>query len=144
MKRVYPMFIKQDGDDFLVYVPDLQIYTEGSSFFDAINMARDAIGIKGIIIEDGGNDLPEASDEATALAMAKEDADEDFDFSTGTLTYVDVDFLEYRKKHDKRSVRKNVSIPYWMSVEAEKENINCSRVLQNALEKILSAGSQQA
>ena len=39
---------------FLVYVPDMNIYTEGTSFVDAIEMARDAIGLKGIDIEDDG------------------------------------------------------------------------------------------
>lgn len=36
MKAAYPTFIKQDGTDFLVYIPDWELYTEGSSFADAI------------------------------------------------------------------------------------------------------------
>ena len=44
MKRAFPTFITQAGKDFLVYVPDLDLYTEGNSLTDAIEMARDAIG----------------------------------------------------------------------------------------------------
>ena len=52
MKRVYPTFIIEDGQAFLVYVPDMGIYTEGKSMAEAIKMARDAIGLKGIDLED--------------------------------------------------------------------------------------------
>lgn len=31
------------------------------------------------------------------------------------LTLVDVDFDEYRRKHEMRTVRKNVSIPSWLN-----------------------------
>jgi post-segregation antitoxin (ccd killing protein) len=34
---------------------------------------------------------------------------------------------------NKRAVRKNVSLPAWLSEEADRENINVSRVLQEAL-----------
>ena len=48
MKRAYPTFIAPSGSDYLVYVPDMDIYTEGKSLTDAIEMARDAIGLKKI------------------------------------------------------------------------------------------------
>lgn len=133
MKGVYPVFIAQSGNDYLVYVPDFDIYTEGISLGDAMEMARDAIGLKGIDFEDDGKELPVASDYAGALEKAKTDADADFDYSAGMLTMIDVDFLEYRKKHDNRMVKKNCTIPYYLNVEAEKAGINFSRLLQEAL-----------
>lgn len=133
MKGAYPTFIKQYGKDFLVYVPDWEIYTEGSSFVDAIEMARDAIGLSGIVKEDDRREFPMASTYDEAVIKAKNDADEDMDFSDGTLTLVDVDFVEYRRKNEKRSVKKNCTIPYWLSVEAEKADINFSKILQEAL-----------
>lgn len=48
-------------------------------------------------------------------------------------TLVDVDFSEYRRKHDNRMVKKNCTIPYYLNVEAEKQGINFSRLLQDAL-----------
>ena len=56
-----------------------------------------------------------------------------FDYSQGLLTMVDVDFVDYRRKHDNRMVKKNCTIPYYLNVEAEKLGINFSRVLQEAL-----------
>lgn len=133
MKGVYPVFIAESGKDYLVYVPDMDIYTEGISLGDAMEMARDAIGLKGIDFEDNGREIPAASSYAGALDKAKAEADQDFDFSTGLLTMIDVDFVEYRKKHDNRMVKKNCTIPYYLNVEAEKAGINFSRVLQEAL-----------
>lgn len=131
--KVYPVFIKKSMADYLVYVPDLEIYTEGKDLSDAISMARDAIGLKGIDYEDMQKELPAASDYAEALIKAKSEADGEFDFSDGLLTLVDVDFAEYRKSLDNRAIRKNCTIPYWLNAEAEKAGINFSRLLQEAL-----------
>lgn len=95
MKRVYPVLIAQSGEDYLVYVPDMDIYTEGKSLEDAIEMARDAIGLKGIDFEDDGKALPEPSNYAEAIAKAREDT-EDFDYTQGIVTMVDVDFSKFK------------------------------------------------
>lgn len=140
MKRAYPTFIAPHGTDYLVYVPDMDIYTEGNSMEDAIEMARDAIGLKGIDIEDDKKSIPEASDYEGAIRKAKEDI-EDFDYTQGLLTMVDVDFSAYRKKMDNRMVRRNVTLPNWLNTEADRLNLNVSRVLQEALaERIAQSG----
>ena len=46
-KRAYPAFIREDEGMQLVYVPDFAIFTEGHDLVDAIEMARDAIGMTG-------------------------------------------------------------------------------------------------
>ena len=132
MKRVYPTFIVESEQDYLVYVPDMDIYTEGKSMADAIEMARDAIGLKGIDLEDDQKNLPEASSYADAIKKAQEDT-EDIDFSKGLLTLVDVDFVIYRRRMDNRMVRRNVTLPNWLNLEAERLGVNVSRVLQEAL-----------
>ena len=138
MKQAYPVFIAKQDKDFLVYVPDMDIYTEGNSMADAMEMARDAIGLKGIDMEDSGVELPSPSNHEQALEKAKEDTDI-FDYSQGTLTLVDVDFSEYRKKMDNKTVRRNVTLPNWLNLQAEKAGINVSRVLQEALMAKLNA-----
>ena len=50
---------------------------------------------------------------------------------------VDIDFSEYRRKADNRAVKKNCTIPYWMSVEADKRGVNYSRALQDALSSLI-------
>lgn len=48
MKKVYPILITENNGIFLVYVPDMDIYTEGHDMADAVSMAREAIELKGI------------------------------------------------------------------------------------------------
>lgn len=124
MKGVYPVLIRQVGVDFIVRVPDFDIDTEGKSLLDAIYMARDAIGLMGMDFEDDGIEIPEANSVNEQIEGA-------------IKTLVDVDFEEYRKKHDNRMVKKNCTIPYYLSVEAEKNGINCSSVLRDALKEKL-------
>ena len=146
MKQVYPTFIVNTNDDsehpFLVCVPDMEIFTEGDTFADAIEMARDAIGLAGISMEDHKEQLPVPSDQNTAIGKVKHDT-EDIDFSKGILTYVDVDFSEYRKKIDTKTVRRNVALPSWLNYEAEHAGINVSRVLQEALMNVLNVKRNQ-
>ncbi len=141
MKQVYPTFIVNTDDgskrSFLVCVPDMEIFTEGDTFADAIEMARDAIGMTGISMEDNKEELPVPSDQKTAIEKVKQDT-EDIDFSKGILTFVDIDFSEYRKKVDTKTVRRNVALPSWLNYEAEHAGINVSRVLQEALMKTLN------
>lgn len=136
-KNSYPTFIGNNKGAFLVFVPDLDIYTEGNSLTDAIAMARDAIGIKGITLEDDGVSIPDPSTSDQAIKKAHGEADDLFDYSQGILTYVDVDFHEYRLKHDNRMVRRNVTLPCWLDYAAEKAHLNVSKILQEALKKTL-------
>ena len=141
MKQVYPTFIlnQDDGSEhpFLVCVPDMEIWTEGDTLADAIEMARDAIGATGISMEDNNEELPFPSEQKTAMEKMKQSAGE-LDFSKGIMTYVDVDFSEYRKKIDTKTVRRNVALPSWLNYEAEHAGINVSRVLQEALIDVLN------
>lgn len=137
MKLAYPVFIKQDNNYFLVFVPDLEIFTEGSDFCDAIEMARDAIGLKCTGSIEKENYAPPASTYDEAIIKAKEAADEIFDYSDGVLTYVDVDTNTFRNTVLNKSVRKNCSIPSWLNDRAERAGINFSRVLQDALIEIV-------
>lgn len=136
MKQVYPALIAEYKKDFLVYVPDMDIYTEGKSLADAIEMARDAIGLKGMDYEDNSIAFPLPSSRERVIEKAKANCDV-FDYSTGILTLIDVDFAEYRRRMDNRSVRRNVTLPNWLNAEAEKAQINVSRVLQDALINVL-------
>ena len=106
-------------------IPDFGSATQGKSVADAIMMARDAIGLMGIDLQDDGKELPKSN--VTNIATKEGDI----------VTLVDVDFTEYRNKVDNRAVKKNCTIPYWLSVEAEKAGINYSRILQDALINIL-------
>ncbi len=124
-KLAYPIVLKKDDSGYYVVIPDFDIGTQGATVVESMEMARDAIGLMGIDMQDDGEAIPEP--------FSKKADVEEGDIQT----LVDVDFDEYRKKVDNRAVKKNCTIPYWMSVQAEKANINYSKVLQDALAKQL-------
>ena len=122
MKSIYPILIRDDKEEncYIVDIPDFEISTWGKTILEAIENARDAIGLTAITIEDDGDKLPVPSE----LKDIKEENDSDI------ITLVDVDIDQYRKDNDTRAVKKNCTLPYWLEVKAEKENINFSAALQ--------------
>lgn len=119
-KVVYPVIITKIDDYYSVRVPAFSSTTEGNDMADAIAMARDLISIMSITYEDDGMELPKAEE----IDNVPEGS---------TLTLVDADLVEYRRKYDKRTVKKNCTIPRYLNYEAEKQGINFSKVLQEAL-----------
>ncbi len=128
MKNSYPIVLTPEKVGYMVYVPDFDINTEGDTLTDAIEMARDAIGIIGIDMEDDKKALPVP----TAVSKVKKATEDDI------VSLVDVDFTEYRRQNDMRSVRRNVTLPSWLDFEAEKSGLNVSAVLQEALKAKLN------
>ena len=126
MKNTYPIVLTPETQGFTVYIPDFDINTEGDDLTEAIEMARDAIGLMGIDMEDDGKALPAPSSLQSIQVQGGE-----------TVSLVDVDFTEYRRKNELRTVKKNCTIPSWLCYEAEKAGLNFSGVLQSALKREL-------
>lgn len=134
MKEVYQViFTKQKKGNYLVEVPDLDCLTEGKNLNDAIKMARDAIGLKGITLEDMGEKIPKASNNINIKKGAF------YNEGESIISYVDVDFDDYRRSIDNKMVRRNVTLPNWMDRLAEKEHLNVSKVLQDAIYKLIGS-----
>ncbi len=125
MKKVYPVVLTPAEHGYVVYVPDLQINTEGNDIADAIDMARDAIGLWGITEQDVGRQIPIPS--SSQVNHKPEEI----------VTLVDIDFDAYRRANDMRTIRKNVTVPSWLNDLAEKANVNFSQVLQDGLKQRL-------
>ena len=93
-----------------------------------MEMARDAIGLVVFDRDDDNEKLPKPS----SIDEAKSGAE------NGIVTLVDVDFTEYRRKNDMKTVRRNVSLPSWLAVAAKEANVNVSAVLARALKQELN------
>lgn len=112
---------------FLVNVPDFDIMTQGTDLANALEMARDAICITSVDMQDENKVLPEPSDISSIKAEGE-----------AIITLVDVDVDAYRRMLDNRTVKKNCTIPSWLNVKAEEAGINFSSVLREALESRLN------
>lgn len=133
MKNVYPVFLTKTDTVVLVEVPDMEILTEGKDMVNAVEMARDAIELKCVSMEDEGMEIPLPSEIGVLDANKGTFAEE----GMTVISLVDIDSGEYRRKIDTKTVRKNVTIPSWLNYEAEHAGINVSKVLQEALMNVL-------
>ena len=126
MKQVYPVILHPEPEGgFSVSVPDLNIGTQGETVTECIDMARDAIGLWGICEQDEGRVIPEPS----GLTLEHQEGE--------LVTLVDIDFDAYRRAHDMRTIRKNVTIPSYLNDLAERAGVNFSQVLQDGLKQRL-------
>lgn len=132
MKNSYPIVLTPDKVGYVVYVPDFDINTEGDTLTEAIEMARDAIGLMGIDMEDDKKELPVPTPVGSVEKTTADDI----------ISLVDVDFTEYRRQNDMRAVRRNVTLPSWLDAAAAKSGINVSAILQRALKQELHLTDQ--
>ena len=100
---------------------------------DAIDMARDAIELKCVSMEDDKEDIPNPSNINDLNVDNGVFANE----GETIISFVDIDSTEYRKKIDTRTVRRNVALPSWLNYEADQAGVNVSRILQEALMSVL-------
>ncbi len=128
MKKVYPIILTPDKEMFLVDIPDFDIMTQGTDLVNALEMARDAICITAVDMQDENKTLPEPS------VISSINATDD----NSIITLVDVDVDAYKRMLDNRAVKKNCTIPSWLNVKAEEAGINFSQVLREALENRLN------
>jgi predicted RNase H-like HicB family nuclease len=127
MKAVYPVIFKRIEDGwYMASIPDLNVDTQGANIAEAIEMARDAIGLCCIDMQDEGKELPNPADPKDIALRPDE-----------IISMVDIDLSEYRRINDIRTVRRNVSLPSWLNAEVEKAGLNVSAVLQAALKQEL-------
>ncbi len=121
-KCFYPAIFHEEDGSYWVEFPGLDgCFSQGETFEEAYEMATEALGLH-LEVEENMFEYPKAGivdnsalDEHSCIVM------------------VEFDEVEYLKRNGKQSVKKTLTIPEWLNVAAERENINFSQTLQNAL-----------
>lgn len=130
MKLVYPAcFYTCEEGGYTVLFPDLPgCITEGDTLSESVDMAINAAS--GWLLDSiqGGEQIPKASDIKSIIPD---------EYENGFVSLISVDLDEYSKKYGNKAVKKTLTIPAWLNSIAEKENVNFSQILQNALVKHL-------
>lgn len=129
MKYVYPaVFTPVENGEFDVKVFNLPgCRTCGKSLADAIIMAEDAAAMWLWDAESKSEPIP--SPTAPPIIQPPQ-----------FVNYIAADTDEYRKKYDTRAVKKTLSIPNWLNIQAEQAGVNFSQILQDALKEKLNVG----
>ena len=118
----------EDKTKYYIRIPDLpSCITTGNSLEDAVEQITDAAGGWLTVAEDEGLEIAPPTPQKDI-----QHTDEDI------LSLISVDTIAYRAATDTHAVRKNVSIPAWMSNLADKRGINYSQVLQDGLRAMLT------
>lgn len=122
MRNTYPVIFTRSADGgYTTFSPDFNTGTQGDEITEAIRMTRDMIALLGIDMLDDGEDLPPFSVEGFGL---KDDE---------VISFVDVDFDEYRRDQEKWTVKRSVTLTSWLNAAADRAGLNVSALLQNAL-----------
>jgi len=124
MKYAYvAIFIPEEKGAFHVSFPDLPgCNTSGEDMIDAVHMAQDVLCLTLYDLEQDNGPIPKAS------------KPDDIKITGDQFTSVIVaDTERCRRLYERKSVKKTLSIPMWLNERAERENINFSGVLQEAL-----------
>ena len=122
----YPaIFHNDERGGYWISFPDFpECMTQGETMEEAYEMAVEAMGL---CIDDrlkNEESLPEVSAPVDYILQ-------EGDFSC----LIEFDLVQYRKKHNTKSVKKTLSIPEWLNEAAMEHDINFSQVLQEALMK---------
>ena len=121
---VFPAIFTFDGEYYNVDFIDLNgCSTFGDSIQNAYLMAQDAMGL----YLDELSNFPQPTLNISSIPLEKNQL----------VSFVSIDMDEYRKKINNKSVKKTLTIPEWLNYLSEKNNINFSQVLQEALKEKL-------
>ena len=123
MRYVFPAkFIREDGV-YYVRFPDLEnCFTDGKDIPDALDAAADVLNLMLCGREDNRELIPEPSDIKTIQV-----ADNEF------TSLIEADTAVYRQFISPKPIKKTLTIPSYLNAMAEKEGVNFSAVLQEAL-----------
>ena len=128
----YHAIFTYEQDGVHVTFPDLPgCVTFGKDEDEAIRMAREALALHLYGMEQDNDEIPESSG---LKLLAKNEALE----ANETFFLVEAFMPAFRDKQSKRFVKKTLSIPYWLNVEAERQGINFSQTLQQAIKQQLN------
>jgi len=128
-KYTYPAIFMKEESGYFVDFPDLQpCYTEGKTLEEAVVMAKDVLESRIEVALERDEALPLPSD----IDSLKGDK----------LMLIVADIKNI--KSQTRYVKKTLSIPHWLNAAAEKEHINFSGVLQEALKEKLAFTGESA
>jgi len=121
-KYAYPAIFTKEDDGYFVKFPDIHpCYTEGTTLEEAAIMAKDVLESRIEVALMRGEALPVPSN---------------VDELSGDKVMLIIGDVENMKNMN-RYVKKTLSIPYWLNAAAEKQHINFSGVLQEALKERL-------
>jgi predicted RNase H-like HicB family nuclease len=123
----FPAIFETEADGISIFFPDLPgCLPCADNMEEAFKNAREALQLHLFGMEEDGEKIPEPSN-PDQIKLAPHQV----------LTMIDAWMPPFREKMLNKAMNKTVTIPRWLNTLAEKENVNYSHVLQEALKNYL-------
>ena len=124
---IFPcVFIYKDAG-ISTYFPDLDgCISGGENEREAFKNAKDVLSLHLFGMEQDGDDIPEPSD-FRSLKLKE----------NYTAALIEVFMPPFRAKQANKYIKKTLTIPAWLNIEAEHAGVNFSQILQNGLKEYL-------
>jgi len=123
----YIAVISFDDDGISINFPDLDgCFTCAETEAEIYQMAREVLGLHIWSMEQDGELIPEPLN----IKNIKLEENE-------TTMLIEVFMPPIRDRINNRVVKKTLTIPQWLNVEAERQGVNFSQILQDSLKEYL-------
>lgn len=136
----YPaVFLKDvESEGYTILFPDLPgCISCGDDVKDALYMANDVLGAYLYNDYSKLEDMPKSSRlEDIKIEDSIDEGEEEYLSLEGSFkSYVGLDLTDYVKKHENRTIKKNVTIPSYLNEMGKSNKVNFSKLLTEALER---------
>lgn len=124
---VYPAIFEQEKNGVVIFFPDLPgCLPCAETIEDAFRTAKEALQLHLYGMEEDEEEIPAPTNPAKIKCEEKQ-----------YLVAIEAWMPPFREKMLNKSMNKTVTIPRWLNILAEKEKVNYSHLLQNALKEYL-------
>lgn len=125
---LFPAIFDYAEDGISIEFPDLPgCLSCADTDEEAMYMAKDVLSGFLLVMEEENEEIPTPTPLKDIVTESNQKA---------VLIEVNVSLL--RTGRNNKAVKKTLTIPYWLNVEAERVGVNFSQVLQNALKEKLN------
>jgi len=129
---IYPCVFIYKDTKISIYFPDLDgCISSGENESDAFINAKDVLCLHLFGMEQDGDEIPEPS-ELRSLKLQ----------DNYTAALIEVFMPPFRAKQANKYIKKTLTIPAWLNIEAEQAGVNFSQILQNGLKEYLHITAQ--
>ena len=122
-KYYFPAVFTLENNLYSISFPDIKgCYSSAETLQEGLENAQDALCLMLYDMEESGEAIPAPTD-IKNIALS----------DNQLVSLIPCDTLAYRKFFDSKAVKKTLTIPAWLNTMSEREDINFSAVLQEAL-----------
>lgn len=124
---VFPCVFIYEKNGISIYFPDLDgCISHGENEENALINAKEALSLHLYGMEQDREEIPKP----TNLRNVQLDEDEE-------TVLIEVFMPAFRAKQANKYIKKTLTIPAWLNIEAERHGVNFSQILQNGLKEYL-------